>query len=319
MNTQNIKPCPLFGKCGGCKLDFAAPDYQDKKLSFLKQATVTNEPIWLDIGNRRRADMAFVDGTIGFFAPHSHDVIPVKNCPLLTPGLNKILPDLSKLNWTGGGSLLITECDNGIDIAITAAAPYFPAEFGKSASKLSPIRITWNDKNVKQLVEPIIKFENIYVKYPSGEFLQLSKIGEETILNLIKKHIQPDGKKIVDLFCGVGTFTLPLGADGFDIETNMNTRDLFKKPLSSGELKRYDAIVLDPPRIGADKQSIQIAKLPSVADSKAKTVVYVSCNPDTFARDSKILIKGGWKLTDLTPIDQFVGSSHWELIGKFEK
>lgn len=318
-----MRTCPLFGKCGGCKLDFAAPDYTTEKLKLLNiefPEININEPNWFPIGVRRRADFTFTDGVFGFLAQKSHDVVPLNNCPLLSNKLNHILPSIAKLPWSGSGSVQITECSNGIDVTITTVAPYFMKEFANAAEKLPIIKMSWNEKIVFQNDTPIIKFGEYNVQYPSGGFLQPSGVGEEMLLNIIKKHLTDNliTGKLVDLFCGLGAFTLPLQADGFDISTQLKIRDLIKKPLSAGELKRYEAIILDPPRAGAGAQIEQIAKLPKSTDSKTKLIIYVSCNPETFSRDVSVLKSGGWKLTQITPFDQFTGSKHWELVGKIE-
>ena len=143
-------------------------------------------------------------------------------------------------------------------------------------------------------------------------------------------------RKIADLFCGAGAFTFPLAtvapviaADaskpGIDaLKAAVGTakglkaitaeaRDLFRRPLNPYDLKGCDAIVFDPPRAGAIDQTAQIA------DTKASVVVGVSCNPQTFARDARVLINAGFRLETVTPIDQFLWSSHVELVGVFRR
>ena len=90
-------------------------------------------------------------------------------------------------------------------------------------------------------------------------------------------------------------------------------RDLFKKPLTVGMLNTYDCVIMDPPRAGADAQCRELIK------SDVMRVVYVSCNPQTFRRDMETLTRGGYKLKTLVPVDQFVGSTHWEIFSVFEK
>ncbi len=140
-----------------------------------------------------------------------------------------------------------------------------------------------------------------------------------------------DARKIADLFAGLGTFTFPLAmrAAVHAVEgdasamaalssaarslPNVTTerRDLFDDPLTASELSRFDAVVFDPPRAGAREQSTQIAA------SGVPTVVAVSCNPATFARDARILTDGGYRLERVTPVDQFVWSAHVELVARF--
>ena len=143
-------------------------------------------------------------------------------------------------------------------------------------------------------------------------------------------------KKVADLFCGAGTFTFPLaevasvtaadsaassiaalkaalpttqGLKGIEAQA----RDLFRRPLSPFDLKGCDAIVLDPPRAGALEQTQQLP------GTKAQTIVGVSCNPQTFARDARVLVDAGFRLEKVTPIDQFIWSTHIELVGVFRR
>lgn len=308
---MSISRCPFFGKCGGCKFDFTSADYTAEKLSLLKKLPITNKPIWIEPGNRRRGDFAYLDNIFGFYEQGSKNIIPIKHCPALTPGINKILPSVAAVPMSGAGSVLITECDNGIDIAITSTVPYYTAQFKAAVDKLDAIRVTYNDRVIKQTATPIIKFGDVAVEYPPNAFLQPSKAGEEALRNLVVSYAAAS-TKVADLFSGQGSFTYALNADGFDINGGIH-RDLFKKPLTVHNLKKYDCVVLDPPRAGAREQCRELAK------SDVPRVIYVSCNPETFMRDASVLEKGGYKLTSLTPVDQFVGAAHWELVGVFYK
>jgi 23S rRNA (uracil1939-C5)-methyltransferase len=307
-----MNKCPLFGKCGGCKFDFTSNKYCASKTAVLKDLGCTNDPVWIAPGGRRRADFAFLNSKFGFYEPGSKNVIPVESCPALSDGINKILLVIASMPWTGAGSALVTECDNGIDIAVTSTVPYFTSEFKKAADVSPAVRITWNDKVLKQSQQPVVSFDDKAVDYPSNAFLQPSKAGEKALRPMII-DAAAGSKKVADLFCGLGSFTFALKADGFDIFGNGVKRDLFKKPLTVQNLKKYDCVVIDPPRAGAMAQSSALAK------SDVPKVIYVSCNPDTFMRDKVMLEKGGFKLTSLTPVDQFVGSNHWEVVGIFEK
>jgi 23S rRNA (uracil1939-C5)-methyltransferase len=143
-------------------------------------------------------------------------------------------------------------------------------------------------------------------------------------------------KRVADLFCGLGAFTFPLAAKmrvaSFDgdraaIEAlqaaakhasglkpiDASVRDLFRDPLSRTELNEFDAVVFDPPRAGAEAQSKRLAQ------SKVKTVVAVSCNPATLARDARHLVDGGYRVESVTPIDQFVYSAHVEIVAVFRR
>jgi len=88
-------------------------------------------------------------------------------------------------------------------------------------------------------------------------------------------------------------------------------RDLFRRPLTAAELARFGAVVLDPPRAGAKEQVAELAT------SSVPRIAYVSCNPQTFARDAAVLIAGGYALAHVTPVGQFRWSTHVELVGAF--
>ena len=307
-----MKKCPFFGVCGSCKYDFTADDYRKNKMKLLDGMQSTQEPFWTSIKSRRRADFSFSDGKFGFFKKSSKDIVNLKNCPLLTDEINEILPKVANLPWCGSGSCLITSCKNGIDIAITSVTPYFSKDFKNAVESLNAIRISWNGKVIKQIVKPIIDFNGKEVEYPIGAFLQPTVESENFIRDMVLKAAS-GYKKIADLFCGIGNFTFALNAVGFDISGTGIKRDLFKNPLTVDMLKQYDCVVMDPPRAGALAQCKELVK------SEVSCVIYVSCNPETFKRDSNILNKGGYKLKDLCPVDQFVGSIHWELFAVFQK
>ena len=307
-----MKTCPFFNICGGCKYDFTDAAYRTNKLSEIADIPTTDDAMWVDAGVRRRADFCFAGGNFGFFKNHTKEIVPVRACPNLVPEINEILPRVAALPWNGAGSCLITKCENGIDIAVNADVPYFTPEFKRAAETIGAIRIVWNDKVVFQAAQPIIKFGDIAVEYPSNAFLQPSKMGENMLRDMVVAAVDKS-THVADLFCGLGNFTFATHTDGFDIVGTGVKRDLFTHPLTVGMLKGYDCVIMDPPRAGAMAQCKEIVK------SNVPRVIYVSCNPQTFMRDMNLLTRGGYKLIRLVPVDQFVGSSHWEIFSVFEK
>lgn len=307
-----MKTCPFFGRCGGCKFDFAGPDYRENKARTLPQLPMTDTPVWINVGLRRRGDFCFAGGAFGLFESGTKNIIPITTCPNMVPEINAVLPALAALPWVGAGACLVTMCDNGIDVNITSSVPYVSPEFRRVASLLPVIRVTWNNAIVFEKQKPIISFGDKSVEYPSGAFLQPTIAGADILRNMVV-HAASGAKRVADLFCGLGNFTFALHADGFDVVGTGMKRDLFKKPLTVGMLNTYDCVVMDPPRAGADAQCRELIK------SDVMRVVYVSCNPQTFRRDMEILIGGGYKLKTLVSVDQFVGSTHWEIFSVFEK
>lgn len=307
-----MQTCPFFGRCGGCKYDFASADYRSHKSAELREIPATDDPIWIDAGTRRRGDFCFAAGQFGLFESHSKNIIPVRSCPNMVPEINDILPALAAMPWNGAGSALVTSCDNGIDVAITANVEYFTPEFKAAAEQLPAIRVSWNGRIIKQTAQPVIKFDDVSVDYPIGAFLQPGAAGEAALRHLVTDAAR-GATHVADLFCGLGNFTYATGADGFDIVGIGCRRDLFTHPLTVGMLQQYDRVIMDPPRAGAMAQCRELIK------SDVRRIIYVSCNPTTFRRDMQILTRGGYKLTRLIPVDQFVGSAHWEIFAVFDK
>lgn len=307
-----MNKCPFFGRCGGCKYDFAAPDYRENKATELRDIPITGDPVWVPAGTRRRADFCFAGPAFGLFESRTKNIVPVRSCPNLVPEINKILPLVASLPWAGSGACLITACENGIDIAITSSVPYFTPEFRDAAVKLPAIRITWNERTIKQTAMPLVRFGDKTVEYPSNAFLQPGNAGADALREMVV-NAAAGANRVADLFCGLGNFTFALNADGFDIVGTGVKRDLFKNPLTVGMLRQYDCVVMDPPRAGALAQCRELVK------SDVPRIIYVSCNPQTFMRDKSVLEQGGYKTTALVPVDQFTGSAHWEIFSVFEK
>jgi 23S rRNA (uracil1939-C5)-methyltransferase len=184
-------------------------------------------------------------------------------------------------------------------------------------------------------LSPSQEFEGIIVDPPSGSFLQATKQGERDLIAEVR-HIVSGQKRIIDLFAGCGTFTLPLAhtAEVHAVEgdaemlhaldkawrhatglkrISTEARDLFRRPLQPDELRKFDAAIIDPPRAGAE------AQIDELSASDISMIVYVSCNPTTFARDAAHLISRGFELEFVQTIDQFRWSTHIELVAKFAR
>jgi 23S rRNA (uracil1939-C5)-methyltransferase len=187
----------------------------------------------------------------------------------------------------------------------------------------------------RSTLAPFLTFGTADVVLSQGVFVQAVAGAEREIVRLVVTAVGK-AKSVADLFCGMGAFTFPLAAkarvSGFDGDqaavaalgaaakkaTGLKpiaarVRDLFREPLSALELNEHDAIVFDPPRAGAEAQAKRLAQ------SKVRTVVAVSCNPATLARDARHLVDGGYELETVTPIDQFVYSAHVEVVAVFRR
>jgi 23S rRNA (uracil1939-C5)-methyltransferase len=182
---------------------------------------------------------------------------------------------------------------------------------------------------------PTIRIGRAQLVLPPGAFLQATAAGEVNLARLVEANCG-DANTVADLFCGVGPFALRLAerarvtaadnnADAITAlrraaaatpglkPVRAQVRDLFRSPWVPAELKQFDAVVFDPPRQGAEAQARELAA------SLVPTVVAVSCNPATFARDARSLVDGGYRLVRVTPVDQFLYSAHVEVVACFKK
>lgn len=352
-------PCKHFGQCGGCALQHVeANAYAEwKRLQVIAALSARGLDIEVDplisagSNSRRRATFAATRTkkgvTLGYYGRASHNIIAVSECPLIVPEIEKAIAILGEvvapgLSRKGRASLAVTATETGLDVAVTGGkeAPDGPlrAELARRATAADLARLTWDGDILSERRKPVITLSGLKVMPPPGSFLQATKSGEETLVRLVLEAVG-DAKHVVDLFAGCGTFTAALarkssvlGVEGEPKSlaaidralreqgpalklkpVELVVRDLFRRPIHMSELLRTDAVVFDPPRAGA------AAQVEMLAASSVPVIVGVSCNPATFARDARVLIDGGYRLTRVTPVDQFLWSPHIELVGTFIK
>jgi len=356
-SPERIAPfCPHFAICGGCAIQhWESEHYRAWKrglvVETLAQAGLDCEvhPLIDAHGlGRRRITLHARMGThevlkVGFAAAGSHDIIPVDRCPILDPGLDGALDAAwalaEPLISTGKPlDIQITATDDGLDIDVRGSGP-LPTKLITTLSRIAEqhrlARLTRHGELVLQRAPPTIAMGTTRVALPPGSFLQATAAGEEALATLVSEHCKR-GKHVADLFCGVGPFALRLAAKSkiaaFDSDAGAvaalqkaatstsglkpvkaEPRDLFRRPLMPQELRDYDTVVFDPPRQGAQAQATQLAA------SRVPTLVAVSCNITTFARDAKILVDGGYTIEGVTPVDQFRHTPHVELVARFSR
>jgi len=262
---------------------------------------------------------------------------------VLTPKLFELVEPLRELMnaLLGEGEkaeLHVTESDSGPDVAIRWSRKLtstISARIAQWVSRKAVARVTANGEVATELAPPTITLGKAQVAMPPECFLQPTREGEAALLLHVREAMK-GAKTIADLFAGLGTFALPLAehARVHAVEQDKaalgalasaaratqglkplttEARDLFRQPLIGDELKAFDALVLDPPRAGA------VAQARALAASRVRRIAYVSCNAESFARDARILVDGGYKPNFVTPVDQFLWSSHIELAASFAR
>jgi len=356
-NPSRIPPiCAHFGTCGGCALQHweSAPYRAWKREAVITQLRRTGvaasvaDLIDAHGEGRRRAVLHARRSShdileVGFAALHAHRIVPIDRCPILAPGLTGVIDAAWAIAETLKPiekplDIQATATDDGIDVDVRGSglltAPLMLA-LSRVAETHRLARITRHGELVVQRATPTVRIGRTTVALPPGAFLQATALGEETLARLVLQHVA-DAKSVADLFAGVGPFALRLAEcarvvaadnDAAAIEALRRAgaatrglkpiaaerRDLFRRPYLARELADLEAVVIDPPRQGAEAQARELAK------SRVPTIVAVSCNAATFARDAKILIDGGYRLGDVTPIAQFRHSAHVEIVARFTR
>jgi 23S rRNA (uracil1939-C5)-methyltransferase len=290
--------------------------------------------------------------TLGYFRRRSHRVTEIRACLVADPAVmalrDKLAPLLVPIVTEGKEADIFIQMVGGrFDLAITGAVgrkgkPDLPVReaIADLAQKADINRISWRGKergerdDIEVMIERdklIAKFGALDVALPPLAFLQPTAAGEAALVDSVMELL-PDSGKFADLFSGSGTFSGPMltrgSVDAYEsvapavralekakgaLPLKAFQRDLYREPLAREEANRYDAIVFDPPRLGAANQA------KTLASAKTPVLVAVSCNPATFARDARMLVDGGYRLDSVKVIDQFTWSHHVELVAGFSK
>jgi 23S rRNA (uracil1939-C5)-methyltransferase len=276
----------------------------------------------------------------GFHARASDSIVPVPECLLLEPEVLAGLALAERLAELGASrkaalSVLVTQSGAGLDVAVTGGKPLdgpLRQQIGALSEAEGLARLAWDGEVVALRAPPVQDFGGIAVIPPPGAFLQATGHGAAALTDTVLE-IAAGAGRIIDLFAGCGTFALPLAreAEVHAVEGDAamlaaldmgwrhgeglrrmttETRDLFRRPLLPEELARAQAVVLDPPRAGAEAQVAELAR------ARVPHLAYVSCNPVSFARDAAVLARAGYRLDWVQVVDQFRWSPHVELVAR---
>jgi 23S rRNA (uracil1939-C5)-methyltransferase len=294
----------------------------------------------------RRGDR--IAARLGYKARKSWDLVEIEVCPIANPRLQLAIPALKRLaaplfeHPKSAPTLHVTLTDDGLDVEITGVerrsgglSADARMRLADEAAAADLARVTLDGEITYLARQPTVRVGAVRVALPAGAFLQAVPEAEAAMA-AFASEAAAGAARIADLYCGVGAFTFRLaeiapviaadfaepairalsaalatapGLKGITAEA----RDLVRRPMLAEELKRIDVAVFDPPRAGAFDQARELAR------SAVARVIGVSCNPATFARDARVLIDAGFRLTRVLPVDQFLWSPHVELVGVFER
>lgn len=309
--------------------------------------TPVREPHLSPPRSRRRAALRATKvgngAAIGFNAARSNRIVDMRECHVLRPELfalvepsRRLLAGLLRPRRTA--EIQMTLADQGVDLAIKGveAEGLAAAEALTAFGEVHGLARLSLDEGLGAEVryEPVpasVVLSGVPVPLPLGAFLQATVDGEAALIDAVREASM-GARKIADLFAGLGTFTFALDGQVTAAEASRDAvlalqsaarragrpvtaehRDLYRRPYDAKELAAFEAVVLDPPRAGAEEQAKQLAA------SRVPRIAYVSCNPATFARDAAILAGGGYRLDWVRPVGQFRWSTHIELAASFTR
>lgn len=348
-------PCRHFGRCGGCQLQhcddevlvrFVTDRVVNAALAQGLDPGVVLPAHLSPPRTRRRAVLhANASGNrinIGFREGGTHRIVDMRECHILLPELFALVAPLRRLLSQVIGRTIadvtLAQTDQGIDCTIkglTVEGLAVHEELVAFARDRNLARLAldqgWGAEAVWEPEPVTISFAAMPVAFPPGAFLQATFDGEKVLQADVARFLA-ETRLIADLFAGLGTLSVPLAAQGnhvtaFEADkaahlpcrtalSRLNNgraihRDLFRNPLRPDELRAFEAVIIDPPRAGAKAQIEQLAA------SEMPVIVYVSCNPASWARDGRVLLDAGYRLQRVRAVGQFRWSTHVELTSLF--
>lgn len=344
--------CPHFGVCGGCQQQHASVELQhtSKAQSLARQMNhpvedVLAGPEW---GYRRRARLSLnylaraQTLEMGFRKAASSELVDIQQCPVLAPQLEALLPALRIcLNSLQGvrrlGHVELVLADNGPLMVLRHAEPLSADDKQKLEQFSHQHQIALFLAPQSDALEhitgdaPYYHSDGLRLTFSPRDFIQVNDaVNQQMVARALEwLDVQPD-ERVLDLFCGMGNFTLPLarrarsvvGVEGVPAlvakaqrnaaDNGLNNVTFFHENLEEDVTRQpwaaqgFDKILLDPARAGAPGVMQHVVKL------MPRRVVYVSCNPATLARDSEVLLRAGYQIQQLAMLDMFPHTGHLE-------
>lgn len=363
-SAERQKPfCPYSADCGGCALQHMPVAHQRT----LKARTVAQlfarhdidtlpEPEWLNgdehQGYRRVARLAIrrqgKGVSLGFRRGQSHDLVEIEHCGVLRPALSELIAPLRQLlNRLKAvkqlGHLELYDADEGVALLLRHTGSLAPRdlELLLAFAQTRHLALFLQDDSARRpLHVPFslyYQIDNIKLSFTPGDFIQVNGGLNERMVRLAQQWLAAEpGQPVLDLFCGVGNFSLPLAAAGHPVVGVEGVMEMVEQARGNAEdnalplaqfhradlaadftrepwaLQGFERVLLDPGRAGAEQV------MPYLQQLSPERLLYVSCNPATLARDSQALLAAGYRLSRLCLIDMFPHTLHCEAMALFE-
>lgn len=358
-----IPQCQYYQNCGGCELQHISPHLQQqvKYHSLIKQlqkengislAHIVDQPSHIIADQpyhyRRRARLAIniIKGElcIGFRQAESNQIVNIDNCPVLVRELNVLLPSLQRClreikQKKALGHVELIYVDSGIIIVLRHTMPLNASDKDllKQFAEKNNISLYFHGIELVHItgnIEHYYLINQLKLTFSPLDFIQVnSEINQKMIKQALEWLTLEPTDKVLDLFCGMGNFSLPIatlcesvtGIEGVNSlvekakfntilnKNNIRAKTNFlvsnledSKQFSQWNKSLFNKVLLDPARAGALNVTTAVVKL---APSK---IVYISCNPATLARDSKLFIKAGYQIDRVAILDMFPQTKHIE-------
>ena len=329
--------CPYYNKCGGCDLmnyKYATQlSYKSGRIKdlFLKFAKEKVNPIVISKNQlcyRNKVTLQIVNGVIGL-VDLDYQVINIKYCNIIKDSINNFIKELPNFKVKNGKVVIRTNYNDELliwfitkdDLVIPNLKEY------KIAGIIKNNQVVVGDNNF------IDKINNLYFKVSYDSFFQVNSLVNEELVNIVNENLSSNDT-LLDLYCGVGTLSINASLKakeviGIEIVKNaivdatinkqMNKRDNVDFLLGDVKTtinkvdKEFDVVIIDPPRSGIDKSSLDY-----ILDKKIKKIIYIACDPTSLARDYET-IKGVYNLKKLYLLDMFPNTYHCESVCILER
>jgi 23S rRNA (uracil1939-C5)-methyltransferase len=315
-------------------------------------SVLVEEPVKIGPFNRRRVNLKVkVAGGrvyLGFYRYRSHKIVDLEECPVVSQRIAALFAPIRKMLLKlkvpdQVSQVYLTESSGKVLMTINSAAKPSHGDRSILAEMMHREKlagILWERNagpfSICQAEPFILKCGNSDIVLPEKAFIQATDQGQQAIAGIIVEETS-DSTRVIDLYSGCGAYSFPLLEAGHyvrsvegdrdmvhamqraiesgGLESRMlaETRDLFREPIGGAELRDFDAVVVNPPRNGAEPQVEAIGK------SDVPLVIIVSCNPVTLERDARILQDQGYLLKRAVPVDQFFWTTHLESVVVFYK